>query len=69
MRQLNQQLLAQVATLQSNLVQPEGDFEHNRSPNLRSLDELIQKQIGEARMLDHLTSTAKIHDSPLSKEI
>jgi len=45
LRLLNQQLLAQVAALQSNLVQSESDLENNMSPNLRTLDELIQKGI------------------------
>jgi len=50
-------------------VQPEGDLKNNRSPNLCTLDELIQNQIGEARLLGYPTLTAKIHESPLSKKI
>ena len=69
LRLLNQQLLTQVATLQNNPVQMEGDPENIMSPYLRTLDELIQKRIKEARLLDHPTPTIKIHGSPLSKEI
>jgi len=46
-----------------------GDLENNRSPNLYTLDELIQKRIGEPRLLDHPTLAIKIHESSLSKEI
>ena len=55
-------------SLQNNLTQPEGDPESSRSPNVRTLDDLIQKRIGEARLLGRPT-TAKIHESLLSKEI
>jgi len=47
----------------------EGRPKNSTSPNLRTLDELIQKWIREARLLDHSTPTTKIHESPLSKEI
>jgi len=62
LRLLNQHLLAQVTALQNNPVQSEGDPENNRSPNLRTLDELIQKRIEVARMLG--TQIAKIYESP-----
>ena len=41
LRLLNQQLQAQVTALQNIPVQIEGDYENNRSPDLRTLDELI----------------------------
>jgi len=63
MRLLNQQLLVQVTALQNNPVQTEENPENSRSPDLRTLDELIQKWIGEARLLDHLTPTTNIHES------
>ena len=66
---LNQQLLAQVTALQNNPVQPKGDRENSRSPNLRTLNKLIQKQIREAKLLSHPTPIAKVHKSPLSKKI
>ena len=64
---LNQQLLTKVATLQNNSVQTKGNPGNNRSPDLRTLDELIQKHIGKARLLDHPASTTKIHESPPPK--
>jgi len=66
---LNQQLLAQVTTFQNNPVQIEGNLGNNMSPNLYILDELIQKWIGEARLLDHSNPTTKNHEFYLSKEI
>ena len=42
---LNQQLLAQVKALQNNPVQLEDNPENSRSPNLYTVNELIQKQI------------------------
>jgi len=50
-------------------VQTDGDPKNSRSPDLCTLDELIQKRIGEARLLDQPTLTTKIHESPLSKVI
>ena len=58
LRILNQQLLAQVASLQNNLVQLEGDPD-NKSPDLRTLDELIQKRIVKAKLLAHPTPSTK----------
>jgi len=68
-RLLNQQRLAQVAALQSNSMQAEGDPGNDRYPDLLTLDEQIQKRIGEDRLLDHLTPSTKIHESRLFKDI
>ena len=40
-----------------------------RSLNRYTLNELIQKPIGEVRMLSHPTSTSRSMSLPLSKEI
>ena len=69
LRLLNQQLQTQVTAFLNNLARTRGKLENNRSPNLLALDELIQKQIVEAKSLDHPSSIIKINDSPLSKEI
>ena len=50
-------------------MQPESDPKDSRSPNLCTLNELIRKWIVESRLLGHPTPTAKIYESPLSKEI
>ena len=68
LRLLNQQLMAQVSALQNNPVQTEGDTKKSRYPNLCTLEELIQKWIEEARLLDHSTPTTKIHKSPLQTD-
>ena len=47
----------------------EGEPESGRSPNLHTLDELIQKQIMEAKLPRHLIPTTRLHNSPLYKEI
>jgi len=63
---LNQQLQAQLAALQNNKAEIEGELKNNRSPNLLALDELIQKRIVEANSLDHPPPITKIHDFSLS---
>ena len=45
LKQLNQQLQAQVAALQNNSTRAEGNAENNGSPDLHVLDDLIQKRI------------------------
>ena len=69
LRLLNQQLLVQVASLQNNPMQVEGDPNNNRSPDLRTLDGLIQKRISKAKLLDYPTPSTKIHETPLFKKI
>ena len=69
LRLLNQQLQTQVTALQNNPTQAGGELENNRSSNLLTLDELIQKRIVEAKSLDHSSPITKIHDYPLSEEI
>ena len=64
---LNQQLQTQVAALQNNSTQIEGDPESNRSLSLHALDELIEKRIVKVKLPQHLILTTHIHDSPLSK--
>jgi len=46
-----------------------GDLESGRSPNLYSLDELIQKWIGEVKLPQHLIPTTRLYNSPHSKDI
>ena len=66
---LNQQLQAQVITLQNRSTRAEGNAEKDGSPDLRVLKELIQKQIMEAKLPQHLVLTTRLHDSPFSKDI
>ena len=70
--QLNNQLQAQIAILQNNKTSTPSENEPkvSGSPNFEVLDELIQRRITEVNLQSRLTfSTAKVPDSPFSKEI
>ena len=69
LKQLNQQLQAQVAAPQNNSTRAEGEAENSGSLDLHVLDELIQKWIMEAKLPQHLISTTRFHDSPCFEDI
>ena len=66
---LNQQLQAQVIILQNRSTRAKKDAENGVSPDLCVLEELLQKQIEEAKLPQHLVPTTCLLDSPLSKDI
>jgi len=66
---LNQHLQTQVTSLQNNSARTEGDLVSGRSPNLLTLNELIQKWIVDAKLPQHLIPTTRLHDFLLSKDI
>ena len=65
---LNQQLQAQVSPSRTGPT-GEADAENGASPDLRVLEELIQKRIVEKKLPQHLVPNTRLHDSPLSKDI
>jgi len=54
---------------QNNPGQLEGDPDNKRFLDHCTLDELIQKQIMEVKLLGHPTSSIKTHATPLFKDI
>ena len=74
LRLLNNQLQAQIAALQNPSMpkQSKSEPETRESSDIRTLDELIQRRIKEAKLQFDSRSTlsaVKISDSPLSEEI